>query len=230
MSGSAVARSRRLDVTSSLGNRVYEAFRQEIVTGQFRPGEALSESFLAKRYSASRTPVREAAVRLQQDGLLQIIRNRGYFVTQITVAGLNEIYEYRCTVETAAAEFAAQKSAYPELAERLRELAHIDYRTDDRNSYVRFIGADTEFHTGIARLSRNPWLVRAVTEMRLHMERIMHAAIDIGYYGEFPIQEHCNILEAIEQHDAPRARRLMYEHISGSKERVVRIAGNSPRL
>jgi DNA-binding FadR family transcriptional regulator len=67
---------------------------------------------------------------------------------------------------------------------------------------------DTALHIGIARLTRNVMLVRAVSEMRCHMERIMYAAIDLGYYGEAPVQEHVAIVEAIRQHDADLARRF----------------------
>jgi hypothetical protein len=69
---------------------------------------------------------------------------------------------------------------------QLVELANTSYRTDSRESYVQFIEADTFFHLGIARLSRNQMLVRAVNEARSQMERIMYAAIDIHYYGEVP--------------------------------------------
>ena len=101
--------------------------------------------------------------------------------------------------------------------EKLTTLAHTHYQTEDRVSYEHFIEADTEFHIGIAQLTRNRLLVRAVTDVRCQMERIMFAAIDIGYYGEVPAREHTEMLEAIRRRDAGAARRLMYDHIVGSK-------------
>jgi len=69
-------------------------------------------------------------------------------------------------------------------------------------------------------------------EGRCHMECIMFAAIDIGYYGEVPAREHTKILEAICGRDALLARKLMYDHIVGSKDKVLQLASgtSSPNL
>src|ERR1700722_13392537 len=161
---------------ATLSEKVYRAFKRDIIHGLYQPGEALSEKALADRYKGSRTPVREAAVRLQNERLLRIVPNRGYFVSQITLQVLNDIYEFRCAVECAAAELAAHKPVDPGLFEKLSELSQITCSADDRESCTRFIEADTLFHTSIARLSRNQMLVQAVSEARSQMERIMFAA------------------------------------------------------
>lgn len=211
----------------TLSEKVYKAFKRDIIHGVYQPGEPLTEKVLAKRYKGSRTPVRESALRLQQERLLRIVPNRGYFVSQITLQELNEIYEYRIAVECAAADLAAMKGGDPELLARLIELANTSYRTDSRESYVQFIEADTSFHLGIARLSRNQMLVRAVNEARSQMERIMYAAIDIHYYGEVPAREHQEIVKAIQEHNPELARKRMYDHISQSKDKVLRLAAPS---
>ena len=218
------------DSNGTLSQRVYQALKNDIITGQYQPGEALSEKALAKRYHGSRTPVREAAVRLQQEHLMKIVANRGYFITQITIQWVNEIYEFRAAVEGASAEVAAQKNWDQATLDRLAELANTEHRVDDRASYVRFIEADTEFHNSIARLTRNPLLIRAVADMRSQMERIMYASIDAGYYGELPVREHCGIVEAIQSRDAALARKRMCEHIYISKDKVLRLASGNSRL
>jgi len=209
----------------SLSERVYQALKRDIITGVHRPGEALSEKDLAEQYRSSRTPVREAAVRLQQDNLLRVVPNRGYFITKISVQDLTEMYEYRAAVECACAELAAAKGANPALLKQLEELAHTENKAEDRESYVRFISADTAFHLTLARLARNQLLFNAVQSVRCQMERIMYAAIDIGYYGELPVDEHCHIVEAIVKREPARARQLMYDHIFGSKAKVIDLAG-----
>ena len=214
-------------VRDTLSEKVYKAFKRDIIHGVYQPGEPLTEKVLAKRYKGSRTPVRESALRLQQERLLRIVPNRGYFVSQITLQELNEIYEYRIAVECAAAELAAMKGGDAELLARLIELAENSYRTDSRERYVQFIEADTSFHLGIARLSRNQMLVRAVNEARSQMERIMYAAIDIQYYGEVPAREHQEIVKAIQEHNPELARKRMYDHISQSKDKVLRLAAPS---
>lgn len=209
---------------STLSERVYQALKRDIIRGIHPAGEALGEKALAKKYKGSRTPVREAAVRLQQDSLLRIVPNRGYFVSSMTIGWLNEIYEFRAAVEAACAELAARKASDEKLLDELASLAQTEYKTNDSKTYEKFIEADTVFHIGIARLTRNPMLVRAVSDMRCHMERVMYAAIDIGYYGEAPVQEHEAIIHAIRTQDADRARKLMYDHIIQSRGKVLRLA------
>src|SRR5882757_11396441 len=131
---------------ASLSERVYQALKQDIIRGVFRPGEALSEKDLAKRYRGSRTPVREAAVRLQQENLMQIVANRGYFITQITIQNVNEIYDFRAAVEGASAELAAQSNWDSDTIERLEKLAEAEYGRENRENHIRFIEADTKFH------------------------------------------------------------------------------------
>jgi len=228
-----VVSSRRTRATriSGLGDKlsvkVYKAMKRDIIRGVHPAGEPLTEKELAKKYKASRTPVREAALRLQEDRLLRIVPNRGYFVSQITLQELTDIYEYRAAVECAAAELAARKATDSELLQHLIELADISYQTDSIESYIQFIEADTAFHVGIARLSRNQMLIRAVNEARCQMERIMYAAIDIHYFGEVPTREHRAIMKAIVDHDPDAARRHMYDHIIQSKGKVLRLTASS---
>jgi len=210
-----------------LSEKVYNALKRDIIRGVHPAGEPLSEKDLAKRYRSSRTPVREAALRLQEDHLLRIVPNRGYFVSQISLQELNDLYEYRTAVECAAAELAARKAIDSELLQSLRDLAQTSYRTDSLESYMEFIEADTQFHIGIARLSRNQMLVRTVSEARCQMERIMYAAIDIHYYGELPTREHQDIIAAIYEHNPEAARNHMYNHIVQSKGKVLRLTAAS---
>jgi GntR family transcriptional regulator, rspAB operon transcriptional repressor len=214
----------------SLSERVYQALKRDIIRGVHPAGEALGEKALARRYRGSRTPVREAAVRLQQENLLRIVPNRGYFVSSMTIAWLNEIYEFRAAVEGACAELAARKGNDAKLLDELTRLGQTGYEINDRASYERFIKADTAFHIGIARLTRNQMLVRAVSDMRCHMERAMYAAIDIGYYGEAPLEEHGELLKAIRRRDGELARKLMTEHILQSRGKVLRLASGEPHV
>ena len=220
-------RTRASGVGDKLSVKVYKAMKRDIIRGVHPAGEPLNEKELAKKYKASRTPVREAALRLQEDRLLRIVPNRGYFVSQITLQELTDIYEYRAAVECAAAELAARKATDSELLQQLVKLAETSYQNDSIDSYMEFIEADTVFHVGIARLSRNQMLIRAVNEARCQMERIMYAAIDIHYFGEVPTREHRAIMKAILEHNPDAARRHMYDHIIQSKGKVLRLTASS---
>jgi DNA-binding GntR family transcriptional regulator len=216
----------RADVNppSTLAERVYRLLKRDIIRGALQPGEALNEKVLAARYQGSRTPVREAIMRLQQDNLVRIIANKGYFVAQLTIQELNEIYEFRTEVESLCAALAARRWSDEALFKKLSEEANIKYRTEDRASYMHFIEVDTDFHVGIAQLTRNRLLVRAVADSRCQHERIMFAAIGIDYYGEVPSREHQEILGAIARREPELAANLMRSHIAGSKDKVLQLA------
>lgn len=214
----------RQEGSVTLGERVYQQLKRDIIRGVFQPGEAVNEKVLARRYRGSRTPVREAVMRLQQENLLRLVPNKGYFVSHLTIHELSEMYEYRAELEGFCAEVAARRWNDEILLDQLTELAQTQYHTEDRTSYEHFIELDTEIHIGIAKLSRNRFIVEAVSDVRCQMERIMFAAIDIGYYGEVPAREHSEILDAIRRRDSAAARRLMIEHIVGSKDKVLLLA------
>lgn len=194
----------------------------------FPSGEPLSEKVLAARYGGSRTPLREAAVRLEQENLLRIIPNKGYFIVNMSAQEVSEMYEYRAAVEGVCAEIAAKKATEPSQIHALEVLAKAQYR--DRASYLKFVESDTAFHLGIARLTGNNMLVKAVADVRVHMERLMYAASSLAPYSEVTSKEHLAIVEAIRAHDSARARQLVHRHILDAKDKILELAGGRSYL
>jgi DNA-binding GntR family transcriptional regulator len=214
-----------------LTEQVYAALKKDIIAGVLRPGQAFTEKELAHRYVASRTPVREAAIRLQEEELVRIIANRGYFVTQLTIQGMNDVYEYRAAIESACAELLCGAKISPEALAELESAGR--FRADHEKQFGAFIEADTAFHLGMARLTHNALLAKAVAQMRAQTERIMFAAaeaIDLQYFGELPAREHVAILRAILDNDPELARRLMREHIIGGKNKILDLARRDVRF
>lgn len=219
----AIKRATQISHGTSLAEQVYQAFKRDIISGTYRPGEALSENLLGKRYATSRTPVREAAARLQRENLLRVIPKKGYFVKLISVPELNELYEYRAIIECAAAELAAQKEPDPDLLDELQRHSSVRYKAGDRNSYKRFIESDTAFHITIARLTRNHLVITTISDLRSHIERLLYAAINLGDYGTLLAREHFKICQAIKNRDAESARQLMFEHVMDSKDKILKL-------
>jgi GntR family transcriptional regulator, rspAB operon transcriptional repressor len=220
----ATSRGNCGDGKLTLAERVYAALKQDIITGVLRPGQSVTENDLAAQYSASRTPVREVAVRLQEEGLIRIVPNRGYFVTQLTIQEMNDVFEYRAAIESACAELACAAALAPKVVAEMEAMANSHKRNAN---FADFIAADTAFHVAIARLTQNSLMVRAVAQMRTRMERILFAAVDTidpKYYGEVPAREHSAILRAIRRSDASLARTLMHDHIIGGKNKVLELA------
>lgn len=206
---------------TQLREHVYHALRKDIITGIYKPGEALREEVLAERYETSRTPVREAATRLEHDRLLRFVPNKGYFVRLVTVTELNELYEYRGIIECACAELAARKDPDPDLLAEMDRLSQVQYRPGDRRSYIRFIDADTAFHLCVAKMARNEMLLRAVTDLRASIERLLYAGLVHGNYAPGLSQEHRSLFEAVRKRDVAAARQVMQEHVTGSKHKII---------
>jgi len=217
-----------------LSERVYQALKHDIITAVLPPGEPLTESDLATRYHASRTPVREAALRLEEQKLLRVVPNRGYFVGHLTVKDLNDIYEYRAVIECASAELAAKRGISQSEVARLSRLGSYRGRQGSRASFEAFIEADTAFHVSIAQLTQNALLIKSVTDMRCQMERILYAAVDAlepnYYYGDLPVRGHEAVLRAIKNRDTKLARKTMCEHITSAKNEIFKLVSIGSRL
>jgi len=173
--------------TQAVTERVYAGLRSNIIIGALRLEQAFSEKDLADQYQTSRTPVREAAVRLQVEGLGSIIPNRGYFVTNLTIKEMNDLYAYRAAVESACVELLCDARLQPKAMASLGEVAC--FRADSDGKFADFIRADTDFHVGLARLSNNMLMLRTIAQLRSLTERISFAAeeaIEVRYYGEVP--------------------------------------------
>lgn len=202
-----------------LTERVFQALKRDIITGHFKPGEGLMETVLAKRYATSRTPVRQAAARAEHENLLRSVPNKGYFVKPISIEELNELYQWRMIIEGACAELAAKKPHTPEVLKQMRHYATVDYDGGNRQSYVRFIEADRGFHVGLARMTRNRFLLQTVEELRNWVDRLLHVSIEVDDHVVL-LASHLEIFRAVEERNPQLAKKRMVEHVLESKTKV----------
>jgi DNA-binding GntR family transcriptional regulator len=219
-----LSRKSRTSERGFLTEQIYESLKHDIITGHFRAGDSLTEEQLAQRYSASRTPVRQAAARAQQHGFLRYVPNKGYFVSLMNTRDLDELYQWRMLVEGASAELAAKRKHANTILENLKRHATVPFVTGNKTKYARFIQADRAFHIGVAKLTHNKFLVRTVEGIRDWVDRILYAAAAIDYNdsgGSLTIHE--QILTAIENQDWQLAKKLMLEHILESKARAYEL-------
>lgn len=205
-----------------LTERVYKSLRRDIITAHFKPGEGLTEQMLAKRYSTSRTPVRQAAARAMQENLLRFLPNKGYFVNQISIDQLSELFQFRAIIESACAELAAKREHDRQTLDRLRVVAAVKHERGNHKSYLRFIEADHQFHVGVARLTRNAFMVKSVEEMRDSVDRLLHLSLYVGHYGIYLVG-HEEIFRAIRDHKPELARKRMLEHVLLAKAKVLEL-------
>jgi len=146
---------------SSRRDHAYLEIKRRIVHGELAPGMPLSEVELARQIRTSRTPVREALSRLLEEGYVERVPARGYFVTPITVTLIQNVFEVRRLLEGAAAARAAE-FADPAAIARLRALATCEYAGEDAASFRKAAEANGAFHLAVAQASRNAIIVDLV--------------------------------------------------------------------
>ena len=204
----------------SLARRTYEALKQDILTCVLRPGAQIFEGELAARYGTSKTPVREALNLLGQEGLVQVLPRRGYLVAPITLRDVQEVFQLRLLLETAAAELAAEHITEEGLRQ-LNALVAVRYTYRDRASYSRFLRANRAFHIAVAEASGNGRLAAFVGKLLEDMERILHLGLDLRDSAEEMAAEHAELVDALLRGDGALARRVVTEQLQTSRKRVL---------
>lgn len=182
-----------------------------------RPGEAISEAEIALAYGVSRTPVREAILKLSDEGLVEIFPQSGIFVSRIPLAALPEAIIIRKALEETTARLAAEHASSSQILslhsilERQREAEAVD----DREAFHQ---ADEMFHATIADVAKYPGIWTLIQQVKVHVDRYRRLTLPrLGRIGQV-IAEHEAILRAIEAHDPAGARVAMEAHL----ERLLR--------
>jgi DNA-binding GntR family transcriptional regulator len=195
-----------------LKDSVYLQLRQEIVAAQLPPGYVLREAELSARFGVSKTPLREAFVRLEKDGFVQIAPYRSAVVAGYSRQDLREIYEVRELLEGSCAREAAVNIGTEDLAALSRVV---------RESAVASEAGDTEhlaalldeFDVVLYAQSKNSRITAMLNNIRDHVTRIGRLTVAIPGRMETSVREHQGIYEAIVQRDGTRAETLMRQHI-----------------
>lgn len=194
---------------------VYLPLRSAIQSGEFPPGARLAEAALGRRFGVSRTPIREALRRLEQDGLVER-GDRGLQVRTRSPEEIMEIYEVRIVLEGLAARFAASRSTALDLA-RLERAAEVMEQLEDPEPAVR---AETNltYHRAIWRGSHNATLMDMLHNLQGHLTRYPATTLSQPGRWETVIHDHQEMLAAIRDGDADQARELAEAHIAAARD------------
>ena len=196
-------------------NIIYVELRRSIIMRHIKPGERFDVESLAKQYKTSVTPVRDALQMLSQDGLVNIKPRSGYFVSRTTLKQLRDLLDLRHIVELAAIERAIVKITPDQIAE-MRAI-HSGYTGDDDVSYDRYTDENRKFHYSLAKASGNYELMMLMG--RLH-DRLAPFMV-MRHGGRTQIATHNRIIDALEQHDAEKAREALLDDIEVSHESIL---------
>jgi DNA-binding GntR family transcriptional regulator len=190
----------------------YEEVRRAIIELRLKPGEPLREATMAEQLGVSKTPVREALARLEQEGLVETTSFKGAVVSGYSPADLEEIYELRELLEGAAAR-AAATSASEETLARLAALVAESrelHAKDDLEGLAELLGA---FDLVIYEQVANERIRALIENLKAHLTRIGRLTEEIPGRVKASVEEHAAIVDAIASRDADEAERSMRRHI-----------------
>jgi DNA-binding GntR family transcriptional regulator len=212
---------------TALYQEVAERLRQRIFAHELTPGTWIDEQKLAEEYGISRTPLREALKVLASEGLVELKPRRGCYVTEISRQDLDDIFplmamlEGRCAAEAVDRAKAADIKTLKVIHERLESAAR-DGRID------AFFEANQEFHRKIQELSGNRWLLSVIQDLRKVLKLSRLHSLSLEGRLQQSLDEHRQIMAALESGEGGRAEKLMQEHLLSGREALARMHDSTP--
>ncbi len=206
----------------SLEQSVFLKLEEEILNGELKKGDTLTETALSSRLGVSRTPIRAALHHLAEEGLISLEPNRGATVLGVSENDLVDIYSIRMRLEGLAAAEAAKKISEAGLSE-LRDSVELSEFYIRKRDAEHIKELDTKFHEIIYHASGNMRLDKILSELHRNIRVYRKLSISNGTRLEKSVEEHREILSAIESGDSEKADRLMTEHIGAALSNVLSV-------
>ena len=205
----------------SLGGRVFQRIREDILKGKYKQNDELKEATLGKELGVSRTPVREALRQLELEGLVVMIPRRGAQVANITEKDLNDVLEVRMALENLSIENACARMTEEQLDELWKAARNFEDTMAEGN-LVRLAEADVAFHEVIYKSSDNRRLNQVLNNLREQIYRYRVEYLKDEETRNLLVKEHEEIYEAIKNRNLKKAQEITYQHIENQREAIIR--------
>lgn len=205
---------------ASLRIRVFNSLENAILDGEYKVGEAMNELKISKALGVSRTPVREALMQLELEGLIKNIPNKGAVVVGISEKDIEDIYAIRIRIEALAAGLCAREITDEEIQamEKILELQEFYLTKNDLDMIWRL---DGDFHKVMYEASKSRPLKATLSNFHNNIKRARDISIKAEGRAERSVSEHRAILEAIRQHDEELAEQLTAYHIGSARDNLI---------
>ena len=207
---------------------IHGLLRQDIVALRLMPGEKLSENELALRFGTSRAPVREALIRLVDDGLIEVRPQRGSFVTRISLRAMERARLVREALEVAIIRRAAERGISAEVRTQLE--AAIKGQAAARNDPEGFTELDDAFHRGFADSIGMDGVWAIIEREKAQFDRIRFLSLPAVTPVYVLIEQHKAILKAVLDRDAGAAEQAIRSHMSEVLQVADELAKRHPNL
>lgn len=191
---------------------VYSQLHKAIAAMDLRPGTPISEQSLAAEHGVSRTPVREAILRLVSEKLVEIVPKSGSFVGRIPVSSLIEAIVARQALESVNVRRAAELATPSQILE-LRAMLERQREIAVTGDHAVFHTADEDFHAAFANIAGYAGIWQLIRQMKLQIDRYRHLTLPQAGRIELIINEHANVVDAMAEGDIMGAVRCMENHL-----------------
>ena len=204
---------------------VYEFLKERIMEGTLKPGEKLNERELAKQANVSRTPIREALKKLEYEGFVETLRHRGAFVKNYSPEALDVLHKMLFRMESLALEIAAPKLRKPDFVRLQKMLSSMQSEVAEHDT-KRFISLNMKFHLFFAEKTGSTELSRTIALLLGQIMRLLYVRIAIGSDATLYIEEHQEILNALQGKNGKSPVETLEKHIERSRQSVLRFYEN----
>jgi DNA-binding GntR family transcriptional regulator len=216
--------------SANASEAVYLAVRDAIAAGTIKPGEHLREPAIADSLGISRTPIREALLRLETERFVERTTGRRLVVTAVTPEEVLDVYAVREVLNGLAARLAAENASTTDLI-RLRRLHREMKWAHDDGDIARMARLNFEFHDAVCATSRNSFLLEMLRKAHDTHHRYPGSTFSLPERAAGSLQEHEEILQAIETSDGARAETLAQQHTAKAREaRIAMLDGTVEEL
>ncbi len=205
----------------SLRGRVFHKLREDILNGKYQEYEELKEVAIGEEMGVSRTPVREAFRQLELEGLIQIIPNKGAYVTGITEKDVKDIYMIRSLLEGLCARWATANITKEQM-EEMEENVYLARFHAEKGHLEQMAELDNRFHEILYEACDSKILEHQLKDFHQYVLRVRRKTLSDPKRGIESNEEHSQIMEAIKAGDADKAEHLANRHIINAYENMVK--------
>jgi DNA-binding GntR family transcriptional regulator len=210
---------------------IYGALRREILSCTIPPGAEIRDAEIAERFAVSRSPVRDALLRLEAEGLVVIAPRKGYRAAPISIADASDLFDFRAVLEPACAASVVGEASDEALRslDAFRSMGGL--AAAEQGGAPSFVRYNREFHLAIARLCANRRIREATIDLIEQFDRLVTVSIsssEVGAQRDALIAEHGEIIDALQMRDGKRAGRILARHAGRARRRVLSALSRSP--
>lgn len=210
--------------TVSLADQIFEQLEHEILTGVYSRGEIFTEISLSEKLGVSRTPIREAMRRLEQERILEIT-SKGAVVIGISEKDIRDMYEIRVRTEGLAAKMAAENITEKGKKE-LSDIVELQEFYTEKGDADNIKNMDSKFHEALYRLSESTVLFDTLHPLHKKVMKYRKASVQNSSRAKNSSSEHRRIFDAIASGNGALAEELTIKHIKNARDHILKNAGN----